>query len=875
MANYAVVIGINSYQASRFPTLGRPVGDAIRMAEWLLDPANTEYGVEEGNLVLLLGPRDDAALEPILGAMNRPPEGLKKVRDLLKGLGGDLRAAGSDEIKKALRDIHGRMGGQGGRLYFYYSGHGLSTVIKEAVGSVVVDAVVPADYDLSSEKWPISIPSIVTALLATGCREQFFFFDCCRNQLPDEEVASVGRLRPDRWRVPTDQYVYNATALGLKAEAGEGLFSDLLFEGLGGGGAAKAYRPESGRYEVSASRLFRYVQKRLEDEARSLPRLRRLGGDHGDALLKTLDAVPDVTFRVGVEAPATVATGTKVAEARLLGDGLPAELSREMTAGAAVDFKLSPRLYFARVVPEPGLSGPSPRALEVYDDPFEHGVKLESVAAGSVAAASGGATEATTVVEPSREVLASLAAPTRGMAAPAAVAISADDPMVPIELLDSAGSPARDSSGVPLVGVGRLDCQGLPPGVYRARTRAPEGDGVETVFALGSGRNEPIRLQPPRVAASGLARRLTQAIEPGSPLDRLVQAAGRVESAVAPAASTLIALAGRAKGRGAHWKSVAKRLGDSHLGRLLHRDEDAPEGIRLFVGGEVVVPGPGRLVDPALAARLSTLEGVAAYLEELEARVWPLDGEPGEALRLRRVEGVAAMASIAWVLKPGPYRLSIGGPMHGTTVFELVVLEDRATDLIAYQGEDGRVDVSLFMPAGWSDVPPEPDEVRLIDMLQRFLRGDDVRIAAAVAERLLRLPLAAAALEPIAGALDPIAGALAGLALLRGGRLDALTELAERMTVHHPGAPDGHALLGLARMQRGDADAARAAFRDCLARGLPMLAMPLRATREAVETLAITPAEAPRAPLLAPAADALLPGALWSARRPLAAAAGR
>ncbi len=736
MPNHAIVIGINEYRDSdRFPRLTRPAVDAIRMARWLLDSAGAD-GVAEENLVLLLSPNDDAALAGIVDALATSEERAEAAR-LLARLAtlGNRAEAGSDWINKAVRDLHARAGGQGGRLYFYYAGHGLSAAL-DALGNDVEDALVPFDYDSAIPRLAISVPSITRTLLATSCPEQFFFLDCCRNQLQREEIARVGRLQPNRRRIPTDQYVFSATALGLKAADGDGSFSDVLFRGLAGDGSAKAFSRSSGAYEVRAERLFQYLQRGFEALGRQpyvdggegvepRPQRPRLGGEHGgDPILKTLKTVEDVSFRITVQAPAGFAAGTKVAEARLFGDGLPPEPPRDATAGATVDFALAPRLYFVQVVPEPGLSGPTPTALEVYDDPTDFPVTL----APAVAAAAVAPAEAATTVAPL-------------FAAP------------PIERRGSIRDP-RD--------------------------------------------------EPPRIARS--------------------------------------------------W-----------LGRLLGRGEKASAGVRIRVACEVVAPAAGRLVDPIVAGRLATPEGVAAYLDELEARVWPLDGEPGDPRRLERSGDAAGTGSFSWTLTPGPYRLSLGGPSHGTTTFELVVPPDRATVLDVRQGADGRVDISVSMPLARVESDSRDHiEFQSTETLQRLLRDGDVERAAAFADQLLDA-------TNIGSPPDPTAVMLGALASLRRGRLDALAVLAARLTDRHPDLPDGHAMLGLCRLREGDREAARWAFAAALARGLPMLASVLHATDDAVDALAIGPAEAPRIPLLVQAGGSLIPGSLWSARRPVAA----
>lgn len=783
MPNYAVVIGINAYrESSRFGPLSRPVGDAIRMMQWLLDPANAG-GVAEEDLILLLGPNEDEGLGPILDDMDLPAERRESIGRRLGRLAalGNRREAGFEEINRALRDVHGRAGDRGDRLYVYYAGHGLSAA-TDALGNDVEDAIVPSDYDPSIPRLAISIPSITRTSLATSFREQFFFFDCCRNRLDREEIARVGRLSPRRGRVPTDQYIYSATALGLSALEGDGLFSDILLRGLDGEGAAKAFSPRSGTYEVLAERLFRYLRDGFEALSRGAfvggegvevqPQRPRLGGDHGgDPVLKTLADAPAVGFRVDLETPPNVPAGSKVAEVRMFGEGLPPEPPREAMAGSPVAFSLAPRFYLVQIAPTPGLEAPPPAVREVYDDPTLHPAKLTP------------ALFAMAGPDERREPIAAAAreASTR-------LTISADDPLAPIELLDSSGDPVRDRDGRPLVGVGRLEHRESVPGIYRARTRSPQGRIVEEVVAVESGGDVRVQIRPGVDGRSAL----------------------------------------RARG-------------------------EVPVGIRLVVGGEVLVPEPGRLVDPDLTRRLSTPEGVAGYLDELEVRIRPMGGEPGEPVRMSR-DG--ATARLERELAPGAYLLTVAEPSRRATTLATVVLDGRTTELVVHQGADGRVDVSLLMPPARGASMRDPEAIRAAGMLQRLVGDGDARLASAVGERLLG-----------SSPLDPVVGLLVGLLRLREGRHHALADLADRMVDRFPALPDAHALLALLRIRAGDPTGARSAFGDALALGLPILAPLLLAASDAVASLGVD------APLLDDFADALVPALLWTARRPAPASA--
>src|ERR687897_925590 len=238
MANWAIVIGIDSYWTERACLKGA-VRDAMHMQEWLVDPRG-------GNV---------------------PEENVKAVLSPLDGPDDATNA----NIIEAIADLLRRSEGKGERLYFFYAGHGLTARVNQRDEN----ALVASDFSEVLTNNTLALRSIWEFLETTQFEDQFLFVDACRN-IPWENVEfEVGRWPRPRPRQPgqppTQQFILYATSPGLKArelrEAGNerGAFTEALVDGLKGKGTAKAWSEERQRYEVRWERLADYVKKTLDD----------------------------------------------------------------------------------------------------------------------------------------------------------------------------------------------------------------------------------------------------------------------------------------------------------------------------------------------------------------------------------------------------------------------------------------------------------------------------------------------------------------------------------------------------------------------------------------------------------------------------------
>jgi hypothetical protein len=232
MRNIAIAIGIDAYVLPHWRLEGA-VADAVDFAKWALSDAD----VAPQDLTLLLSPADVHAPVPYENA------DLETFRQTLL----------------AHRD--GRPAAD--RLFFHFAGHGLSDS-KTAPEPVLLLA------DARSEHEHVRISEVLRFFRNVEPREQFFFFDACRN-FPFEERGKHVALPPLESGPPhIDQYVIYATAAGRFAQEieGRGVFSQILLNALRGAPTALDISPPGMPREVRFSRLARHVHLSVTEAMR-------------------------------------------------------------------------------------------------------------------------------------------------------------------------------------------------------------------------------------------------------------------------------------------------------------------------------------------------------------------------------------------------------------------------------------------------------------------------------------------------------------------------------------------------------------------------------------------------------------------------------
>jgi hypothetical protein len=155
---YALIVGIERYQAGSDYDLNGPANDALKFADWLL-----AQGVEPGHIYLFLSPLERN--EELLSAA--------KAKDLTPS------PATHDAIASTIRSQLTSESSRGDLLYVFWGGHGIITKTDTTVRRLFF-----ADTD-DDTKWNLNVNSLVEALgtsaYGTGFPQQIFFIDACAN----------------------------------------------------------------------------------------------------------------------------------------------------------------------------------------------------------------------------------------------------------------------------------------------------------------------------------------------------------------------------------------------------------------------------------------------------------------------------------------------------------------------------------------------------------------------------------------------------------------------------------------------------------------------------------------------------------------------
>lgn len=259
---WAIVIGVNKYW-SEAANLKFAVKDALDITGWLID--------EDGGRV----PPEQLFLLTDLGDSEHTPDGAALPAEITRS-GATLR-----DLDTAMRTLTENSGGQGERLFFFYTGHGVS---KEVQYSYPQESLLLSGFSADNNRETVTVQSIKNYFKALDFPDQFFIFDACRSLIPSKELINrdfepLNAIPPPSTAIrPTSpiQYTLNAAAplsaateppakpLSPLIEANSAM-THVLLAGLKGAGDAKIYVAGSpSKYQVVASRLFKYVHKKVE-----------------------------------------------------------------------------------------------------------------------------------------------------------------------------------------------------------------------------------------------------------------------------------------------------------------------------------------------------------------------------------------------------------------------------------------------------------------------------------------------------------------------------------------------------------------------------------------------------------------------------------
>ena len=155
---YALVVGIEKYQAGSAYDLNGPANDALKFSSWLLN-----QGVEPEHISLFLSPLEQN-------------QGMRLAAEA-KGL--IPVPATHDLISNTIRSQLTNESSRGDLLYVFWGGHGIITKTNTTVRRLFF-----ADTD-DNTKWNLNVNSFVEALstsaYGSGFSQQIFLIDACAN----------------------------------------------------------------------------------------------------------------------------------------------------------------------------------------------------------------------------------------------------------------------------------------------------------------------------------------------------------------------------------------------------------------------------------------------------------------------------------------------------------------------------------------------------------------------------------------------------------------------------------------------------------------------------------------------------------------------
>lgn len=807
MANWAVVIGIDEYWKETVCLKGA-VGDALRMREWLLDPAGGN--VPDRNLFLVLGPRP-----------GRPvPAGI------------DHQPATKDRIVEVINRLWQKSGGEGERLFVFFAGHGLS--MRVALNKYE-HALIASDFNYVLADKSLEVGSLLAFFKSTAFQDQFFFLDACRN-LPDDEFE-IGRMpnppKRDFTKPEPQQFVMYATSPGVKAqerkfEAGEGgVFTDALLAGLRGEGRAKRYDANRDLHVVRWDALFDHVKRAIEarkigfGEGSHLIQVPREAGERGvagrsaDPELAVLDPAtfaaeplrivlePDAVVPsalVSVIDPSDPLSATSLGGLAGQPDPLPLPPRPYAVAAQAKGFRAKRRSWLVE------LYAPSEVRVDFDEDPDAPAPGPRGPTRGP----GGGSGSGGPHFRP-KPLYGSIHARTA-------------DPLAIVEILDLSGKVLAS-------GHGRVELADRPPGLYVARVRTLSGHSRDDTIELPPGETVEVDLAPPptettpllldTMNASGIFIDGNDGLRVSEALDGI--AAGDMGTVL-----TLSAI--RATfGDAISWGHRLGGVGLRNVGHLF--PADVPSAIYIACADELRAPGG--------TSRLAAFE-IGVFKDGRQ-----LSGGPVDLL------GVPGIGEAGLGVDAGLHHVRLSAPEQPLVDLVVHALPRHMTLLVIHGREDGEILIlEHSVPLDVGDDPALLVEARDIDLLQRSLLYDRPGLAGDP-ERLVR------ARQPV--------GRLIGCDLaLRSGNVALSEAVAGDLAGVFPLWSDPLVVRGETALARADEAGAIDAYRRALALGPPGYAPLLARLSVAAQRHEL---EGEGRAALDAAVGRRVPGVLWTAFR--------
>jgi len=778
MENWALVIGINEYWRPE-ACLNGAVPDAEAIYKWLLRPDGGS--VPASNLYLLLSPTPSSL-----------PVGVQSLPAL------------RDNIVKAISELIARSGGQGDRFFFYFAGHGLSTIKEYALSN----GIVATDFtDILTTK-AISLDSIFKRFQATQFREQLFFIDACRN-IPFKKAFRIGDLDEPGDPIPPfpSQFIMYATSLGLESTelvyAGneQGAFTSIMMEGLAGAGSSKVFDDITQEYLVTWESLFRYVEAEVKKRKigvsyRSFQEPKE-SGEHGTENPILGRFSPGSFANETLEVSLTPEAAASVSE--VVVNHFGGEVARQSApANLPIQFSLEPRMYSLRWTAKNYRPMKNYEVVPLYSPTsvnLQFDVDQSSLAVAEQVSDSPTTNSGDTAPSP---VLA-----VRGLGEEkilGTIEIRAEDPLAKLVLLDNSGTFEYVRNN------GSIYLRNMAPGFYRARLYTPEGRYSETLFELSPGETENIVLDAPPPPDTPLFKDVTQKGMMLPNQDNTIEPSEAMGPTASVHLSTILALAGGAvnekdTARGYKLRQIGVRSFQDIIGF------EATSGVQILFGVEAGGP-----------------TATQAYLSQVQLACWSQSETfPRVVQKPFLLHATPGLAEFAWQKSPGAYWLSIQVPDQRPVAFSVAVLPDRLTLIVFIRTEAGEFNIYQYLPALTPGDPRDPrrNEARFpilqrSELIQRSYLSGHLEEPDRNAEELI-----------YAKCVEPVAGALGGYILLNVNPQHQLLSMAVRnMMNSFGGLSDSHVLNGAWQelISPPAPDLARQAYRQALETGIPIFA---------------------------------------------------
>jgi Caspase domain len=665
--NWAVVIGIDRYDSDAVGPLSGAVRDAERFRDWARDREGGN--VPEKQLRLLVS-RAEEQKEDVIPT--------------------------KDSVIETIHEIVSKSRGSAERLYFYFSGHGVMAKLDDRSES----ALLLYGFSKDHHEHSFAVRSLLEFLETEEFKDQFFFLDACRDEEVDTAIK-IGRWpvprKRDPGKPPVQQFVLYATSPGLTAaeegwpEEEYGIFSDVLWQGLGDGDA-KTWSWSNNAYEVRWDGLADFVRRGMEEKRQpthpdgpippggwpiQIPQdvgIRGVAERERDPVLTTIPREQIGSYELAVTLVPDRHYDSAVI--RVL-DAVGSEVARvSKLVGNTEVFKLPPKTYAVLASADDEV-GDLDAPIELYDNAKAE-IQLRSLT-------------------PAETALAEQDQPVR---AAGEIVVDTPDRLAIVEARDEAGRSVL-ISGVDAEGMARLR---LGAGFYRVRLVGPEKPGTEDAFvALPAGREVQVRLSRPPDDESAAA---------------LASAAG-MNVPFWGTRSTVLAVA---------------------LGESLQADgTGALAKLNLPTPSEALEAG-----DTGIAFYVAGERGTDAHLD-----VWiSAAGELLDSDHHRRLELSAdAVAGAILATASGPHWLAIERG-NGVTVVTLPVFAGRLATVIAELDDEGARLYQLH-PATHPGASSSPDRLRAVELVERLVLSGRIDGAHALAG----IVAGHAAEDPFAGCL--------------------------------------------------------------------------------------------------------------------------